>query len=372
MKLTESARTVKEGIGNQLVSPEQEANERAASHSTAPVKKGEAIWLQSGKSRVLHLPRPIRRVSVGDPDVAGVLVLGPSTIMIDGKQLPQPKGVEAQRATTTGLIGATTVAAGTVLGRTFDSEPRVAETTLVIWDDEGEDVHTLTVAGFLNQQVMLEVTVAEIDRTAAEEHGIDVRAVQNDFIAATFLGGGFGGSGTIPGQPLLPLTLTQEKPTYAFIFPKEDVSALIQALQTEGLATILAQPSLLAMSGQTAVFQVGGEIPIVISTGLVAGVEFKPFGTLVNFIPRVSEDGDIILTVTPEVSEPDYTNEVQGVPTFTTRRASTSTRLRNSETLVIGGLLQTKTQETVAGVSPISKTSRTSAICSGTPRIRRM
>jgi Flp pilus assembly secretin CpaC len=94
------------------------------------------------------------------------------------------------------------------------------------------------------------------------------------------------------------------------------------------------------MSGQNAVFQVGGEIPIRIVSGFAADVQFKPFGTLVNFVPRLTDEGDIILTVTPEVSRPDFTNQVEGVPSFVTRRASTSAKLRNGETLVIGGLMQ--------------------------------
>src|SRR5207249_293137 len=145
-----------------------------------------------------------------------------------------------------------------------------------------------------------------------------------------------------PGQnqPLLPIATSDAAPVYAFNLPKTDITAFVQALQTEGLATVLAQPKILAMSGQNAVFQVGGEIPIRITTAFTTDIEYKPFGTLVNFIPRVSDEGDITLTVTPEVSEPDFSNTVEGIPIFRTRRASTSTRLRNGQTLVIGGLLQ--------------------------------
>ena len=85
-------------------------------------------------------------------------------------------------------------------------------------------------------------------------------------------------------------------------------------------------------------------------SGFAADVQFKPFGTLVNFIPRVSDEGDIVLTVTPEVSQPDFANQVEGVPSFITRRASTSARLRNGETLVVGGLLQDRRVERVRGI----------------------
>jgi pilus assembly protein CpaC len=121
-------------------------------------------------------------------------------------------------------------------------------------------------------------------------------------------------------------------------------------LETNGLATILAQPKLLAVSGQYAAFQVGGEIPIRIVTSFSAEVQFKAFGTLVNFFPIIAEDGDIILTVTPEVSQPDFNNRVEDIPTFRTRRASTTAKLREGETLVIGGLTQHSRLETERGI----------------------
>ncbi|TMB03112.1 MAG: type II and III secretion system protein [Deltaproteobacteria bacterium] len=233
----------------------------------------------------------------------------------------------------------------------------MSETTLVVWDGPGEapDIHTLFIADFIDRQVMLEVTVAELNRTAMEDHGLNFRNMANSFVSAYFMGGGVGplSGGQVPpgqNQPLLPIATSDAAPVYAFNLPKTDITAFVQALQTEGLATILAQPKLLAMSGLTAVFQVGGEIPIRVATGFSADIQFKPFGTLINFIPQVSDEGDIMLTVTPEVSQPDFNSPVEGIPSFRTRRASTSTRLRNGETLVIGGLLQTNRTESVSGV----------------------
>src|SRR5207245_8777939 len=72
--------------------------------------------------------------------------------------------------------------------------------------------------------------------------------------------------------------------------------------------------------------------------------------TIVNFIARISDEGDILLTDNPEVSQPDFSSPVEGIPTFRTRRASTATRLRNGETLVIGGLLQRSRNELASGV----------------------
>ncbi len=332
--------TVSEAIQKETIPPET-IEAQPGRHGEA-LEPGEAIWVRSGKSRVLQLKSPIRRVSLGDPTLAGIVVLGPRTIMVNAKEAPPPPGGEQTESRSAGTIG-----------RTITPEPRVAETTLILWDgSQTPDIHSLFIADFANQQIMLEVTVAELDRSAMEEHGIDFRNIASSFASAYFMGGGAGPS---PGAttflvPPFPIGTASSKPTYAFNLPNEDITALIQLLQSEQLATILAQPKLMALSGQNAVFQVGGEIPILVATGFATNVIFKPFGTIVNFIARISDEGDILLTVNPEVSQPDFTSPVEGVPTFRTRRASTAARLRNGETLVIGGLLQRNRTERSDGV----------------------
>lgn len=344
----QAGKALQEGLDKQAAPSWQE---QQGPNAATLLKSGEPIWVESGKTRVLQLPYRVTRVSIANPELAGIVVLGAQSIMVNGKPLPERRAGDEDQGI---IIGRS----GTVLGTTLTKEPNFAETTLVIWGGGDEvNVHTLTIADFLVQQVQLEVTVAEVNRTAIEQHGLDFRVVRDDLIAAGFMGGG-GLPGlntltTVPpqiSQPLIPLTVSPDRPNYAFILPDEGVAAFIQALQREGLASILAQPRIMAMSGQNAVFQVGGEIPIRVASGFAADVEFKPFGTLVNFVPRVSDDGYIVLTVTPEVSEPDFVNTVEDIPTFRTRRASTSARLRNGETLVIGGLLQTRTSEFIRGV----------------------
>jgi len=344
-----SDHAVTQGMEKQIVPPEDGAGKPAPAGSQT-LRPGEALWVRSGKSHIVQLRRPVRRVSLGNPELAGVVVLGPQTIMINAKALPKREGAE-EGATALSLRLAT------VSNKTFTPEPYFAETTLAVWEAgaESPEVHSLFVADFASQEVMLEVTVAELNRTAMEDHGIDFRKIGNTFVSAFFLGGGAAPAlnSTVPPQitqPLLPLTLNNTAPTYVFQLPQQDITAFIKLLQTEGLATVLAQPKLVAMSGQNAVFQVGGEIPIRIVSGFTADIQFKPFGTLVNFVPRISDEGDIVLTVTPEVSQPDFNSTVEGIPSFVTRRASTSARLRNGETLVIGGLLQTRRRENVRGV----------------------
>jgi pilus assembly protein CpaC len=314
--------------------------EKLPSRDGTALTPGEAIWIPSGKSRILQLRNPLKRVSIGNPEVAGIVVLGPRTIMINAKEVPAMAGGGGEG-------GSRTV--GQVTGHTLTPEPHITETTLIVWDgSQTPEIHTLFIADFINQQVLLEVTVAELDRTAMEEHGIDFQNIAESFASAYFMGGGRLIQQQLTTIPALATTDT--KPTYAFALPNNNITALITIMQSEGMATVLAQPKLLAMSGQNAVFQVGGEIPIRIATGFSTDVVFKPFGTIVNFVARVSEEGDILLTVTPEVSEPDFTSPVEGIPSFRTRRASTATRLRNGQTLMIGGLLQHAKAENVTGV----------------------
>jgi len=344
---TPAAEAAEEAAVEEEVAAVEPDFSRRGPNGSQDLTPGEPIWMQTGKSRVFRSARPLQRVSVGHPSAAAVVVLDSRTFMINAKDIPDRKkdddpGMSSRM--------------GMPIGKTLTQEPRYIETTLSVWS-EGEkhiDTHTLIIADFLDEQVLLEVTVAELNRSAMEEHGLDIRAIQKDFIAAAFMGGGAGpGLASVPplqGQPLLPLRADGSSPNYAFIFPNEDLTIFFKVLQTEGLATVLAQPKLVAMSGQNAVFQVGGEIPIRIATGFATDIQFKPFGTLVNFLARVSDEGDIMLTVSPEVSEPDFSNTVEDIPTFRTRRASTSARLRNGETLVIGGLLQQRRQEEERGV----------------------
>jgi Flp pilus assembly secretin CpaC len=322
------------------------------------LRAGESIWIQSGKSQVLTVPYNVTRVSIGNPELAGVVVLGPRSILINAKELPKDdrdQGVSrGTRASRSGILSS----------RTFTPPPNLAETTVILWDAGNHtDSHTVFVTDFSNEQVLLEVTIAEINKTKAEERGVDFQRIGGNVRAGYWLGGGAAGAtsgllnllpSTDPGSPTqvppFPLTLGSDRPTFAFQNGSSDITALVTMLEQNGMANILAQPKIMALSGQNAVFQVGGEIPIRIVTSFSAEVEFKAFGTLVNFLPYVSDDGDIILTVTPEVSQPDFNTLVEGVPSFRVRRASTTAKLREGETLVLGGLTQHARTETERGI----------------------
>ena len=125
---------------------------------------------------------------------------------------------------------------------------------------------------------------------------------------------------------------------------KPTLSALIDALASDGTMSILAEPNLTAMSGEQANFLVGGEIPLPLVIGDTATVEYKPFGVNLNFTPVVLGPDRISLRVSPEVSSVSVDNQttLNGVnyPSFTSRRATTTIELASGQSFALGGLLQ--------------------------------
>ncbi|MDE2387814.1 MAG: type II and III secretion system protein family protein [Betaproteobacteria bacterium] len=204
-----------------------------------------------------------------------------------------------------------------------------------------------------NQQVMLEVKVAEVNRTEAEKLGFDFQgALRKSGSAWTqIMGGLIGGS---------PASLLLGKNPVATGLPfasSEGGSFLIDAEKKDNVIKILAEPNIVAISGQEASFLVGGEIMIPVSSGVGSTVRLqsKQFGVGLVFLPTVLEEGRINLRVNPEVSELVSFQQVAStglgaivaVPTFKTRRISTTVQLRDGQSLAIGGLLQDNFKEQI-------------------------
>ena len=123
------------------------------------------------------------------------------------------------------------------------------------------------------------------------------------------------------------------------------VNVSINALEQQGLARSLAEPNLVALSGDTASFLAGGEFPVPVPGTLgQVSIDYKPYGVGLAFTPTVLRDGVINLVIKPEVSELDNSNPVQvagiSVPPLIVRRASTTVELRDGQSFMLGGLLQ--------------------------------
>jgi pilus assembly protein CpaC len=122
----------------------------------------------------------------------------------------------------------------------------------------------------------------------------------------------------------------------------------VRALDEKGVGKILATPTLVARTGETAKFLSGGEIPLEVTTAFSTTVEFKPFGVGVSFTPTVLTDDRIHLEVNTEVSAPDFSINVNGFPIFRTRRASTGIDVGDGQTFAMAGLLRDELTEKVS------------------------
>lgn len=199
-----------------------------------------------------------------------------------------------------------------------------------------------------SQQVLLEVRIAEMSRSAAKELGLNVVAFfDNDFSFSTLPtdlafpenGGDFipgvGGQAFSRGADNFltsVLTLTPGS---------NSIDIILQALEDKSLLKKLAEPNLIALSGESARFLAGGEFPVPreASDGEIE-IIFKEFGIGLAFTPTVLDDGLINLVVAPEVSEIDITTRVGGVPGISTRKVETTVELRDGQSFALAGLLQ--------------------------------
>lgn len=209
-----------------------------------------------------------------------------------------------------------------------------------------------------NQQVMLEVKVAEVNRTIAEKLGFDfARAARKTGSAWTQIMAGVIGGGPanlLFGKNLsADVNLGLDRVNSASM--DEGTAFLMDAEKRDELIKVLAEPNIVSISGQEASFLVGGEIMIPVPGTTQVTLESKQFGVGLRFTPTVLEGGRIHLRVTPEVSELVGFNEVAStglgailaIPTFKTRRISTTVQLADGQSLAIGGLLQDNFREQV-------------------------
>ena len=182
-----------------------------------------------------------------------------------------------------------------------------------------------------SQQVMLEVRFLEASRSAIREIGFGNSIDANDFQANT-------GSGTVSGLA--------EKTVALFTnVGGENIDIQIRALEEKGVIRTLAEPNLVALSGDTASFLAGGEFPIpVASKDNEITIEFKKFGVSLDFTPTVLGDGLVNLRVRPEVSSIDRANGIRTasieIPGISVRRADTTVELHDGQAFAVAGLLQ--------------------------------
>ncbi|WP_247710278.1 type II and III secretion system protein family protein [Qipengyuania huizhouensis] len=336
------------------------------------------------KSQVLTADTAIDRAMIGNEEIADILPVSSNSIYVLGKAVGTTSLTLYDRSNR--VIAVMDISVGPdvaglreQMGQLMPGQPvesRVSNGAIVLsgtvsdagaasramqlaraYAPEDKIVNLMTLGG--SQQVMLEVRFAEVSRNIGKELGSSIF-----FGNGTDVEGAIGnGAGNLPnGNPRLD-TIQGSFGIIRGLFNDVfglSIDATLDALEEKGLSKTLAEPTLIALSGETASFLAGGEFPIpVVQSGGGGGqdgnnavtVEFKPFGVSLGFTPTVLSDKVINLVVEPEVSSIDQAASINigglQIPGLQTRRASTVLELRDGESFAIAGLLQRDFSTTV-------------------------
>ena len=345
------------------------------------------------KSQVVTVDRPFAKAMVGNEEIADIVPVTNRSLYVLGKKMGTtsltiydrnnivisvvdvavgPDIVSLRRQMAELIpgeqIGARISNDAVVLTGVVSNGPAVDRAMQLAQSYAGEKVINMMSVG-ASQQVMLEVRFSEINRQTGKQIGIGAFTGSDGgtFGSATGNGAGFS---TDPdtGEGILRLdSITGSFGVFrkAFSALGLNINATLDALERRGLVKTLAEPTLIALSGETASFLAGGEFPVPVQQGNNSSgggggnsggitVEFKPFGVSLAFTPTILADGIINLQVEPEVSsiDPSASITVNGltIPGLQTRRANTVLELRDGESFALAGLIRKDFATTVRQV----------------------
>jgi pilus assembly protein CpaC len=345
------------------------------------------LALGIGKSVVIDLPRDIKDVLVADPKIANAVVRSAQRAYIIGAAVGQTNivffdsagqqiaaydiavkrdlnGVRAALKATlpNSDIQIEGIGDGVMLSGSAASPieaQQAGDLAARLVGGADKVVNSIAVRG--RDQVMLKVTLAEVQRSIIKQMGIDLTANMTYGTAVVKF------SNTNPftanSAPLVPSNAL----TTAFGGATPSVTATLRAMESAGVVRTLAEPNLTAISGESATFISGGEFPI--PTGVtcqtttsgaigqcVQTVSFKKFGISLNFTPVVLTEGRISLRVMTEVSEVSTENALTGgaggttIPSIKTRRAETTLEIPSGGAMAMAGLIQDQTKQAINGM----------------------
>jgi pilus assembly protein CpaC len=353
------------------------------------------------KSRVLSLPASIKRISVGSPDIADLLLLRSTELYVLGKDLGTTnvllwdaddiliavvsvevthdleglkkklhdlmpnEAIEVRAAQRSIVLSGTVsspanVTAAVEIAKGYLAEAGTAKETEVFdpsrSGESGKVVNLLQVGGA--QQVMLEVKVAEISRSELRKFDMNFNAMltSSRWTTGAVNGGALFPEGSIDNFSPNALFI-EDKGLFAGLATNDFLLNLtLEAAKENGLAKILAEPNLTTLSGQEAKFLAGGEFPVPVPQGNDrVTIEFKDFGVGVGFLPVVLGDGRINMVLNVSVTEltdqSSISIEVGGVPqsfpSLSKRSANATVELKDGQTIGIAGLLNENMREVI-------------------------
>ena len=341
----------------------------------------EKLKLTQHKSQTLRIPAPFTMAVVGAPDIADTLPISDRVLYIQGKKagttnisifgaekeligvidvevsvdVPMVAEVIRKNLRNSGI--AVTGSGDQIILSGQARNAVEAEQAVTLAKSTAKDANVINIMKIAQaQQVLLRVRFLEASRTAGRDLGVNLYAANKSLNSGVNTGGSALNPNSAIGLPLVQ-TISTFAGTGGTPYITAlghfggNIDALISALETKGLVRGLAEPDLIALSGDTASFLAGGEIPIpVLQTNTGNGtnitVEWKPFGVQLTFKPTVLANGVINLRLSPSVSELNYTNAIQNqnfvIPAISKREAHTTIELRDGQAFAIAGLLQTE------------------------------
>ena len=352
----------------------------------SPPSEGATMHVLVGKSVVINVNAPLTRVLSSNPVAVETLATSPTQVVVEGKAPGESTLILWDSTGNSQILDVTVdvdiaglrnaiqrsypneqleveADAGRLLLTGTASNPRIVEDlTKIASSYSPQVINSIQVPLVHERQVVLEVKFAEVDRSALLQLGANYFLPGNGHTTAVVNTGQFGGSSvttstattttvgnvsttsTVATPPQVNVT----NPLTVFLFRTDlNFGMAIQALQTQNVLEVLAEPNLMAISGQKASFLAGGEFPFPVvsgSTGIpTVSISFRPFGVKLDFTAFVQADNTLRLHVAPEVSTLDFADAITlsgfTVPAISTRRAETEIELKDGQSFGIAGLL---------------------------------
>ena len=374
-----------------------------------PMTKGVTVGIN--KSLLVELPRQLRDVVVSDPTILDAVVQSSNRTYLIGKKYGQANAfffdengeriltleIQIDRDTSaldalfhrlipgsnirTEVINDTLILTGSVRNPSDSSKALELAKRFAVTDNPKSDatsehkvVNMLTVEG--EEQVQLRVAIAEVERTALKQFGINVGALVNkgNFVTSVLADNALpvtsavglaglpipGVAGQVLGENLLFSRATNSGVATLYDNGRgTNIGGVLRALERNNLLRMIAEPNLTAVSGETAKFLAGGEFPIPVDSGNNGiQVEFKEFGVGLSFTPFVMSEGRISLKIETEVSE--LTNEgavnlggLYAIPGLKKREAKSTVELPSGGSIALAGLMSNDTRQNIDGVPGI-------------------
>jgi pilus assembly protein CpaC len=337
----------------------------------------ERMELTANSSRIIKLDQKIPRVQVNNKDLLEITPLSPNEVQVfakkpgvtqinlwdesnnihvidvlvfgDARELEEVLAVQFPNS----KIKVRPIANSVILSGYVDSQEQVSGIIRIAEDYYPKVIPSITVGGV--QQINLQVKVMEVSRTKLRTLGMDwTFSNGSDFITS-------GVSGLIGATTAstAAVSATGDTMRFGFVDGNNAFFGFLNALKRYELLKVMAEPNLVTVSGRPAFFNAGGEFPVIIPGSLgTVSIQYKKYGTQVDFVPIVLGNGNIRLEVKPRVSEIDPTKSVTisgtTVPGLRVREVDTGVEMKAGQTLALAGLVQTRVDAQQSGIPWLS------------------